>query len=98
MYELFNFAALLLKRDGWCQGKLRTGRMVGLIRQDGPRCIIGAVADAWDILRPPPPLSFELVLEVLRTRFDRNTAAWNDAPGRTAAEVIAMLEACAAVP
>ena len=90
-------AADVLERDGWTQGDYHAS--------DGCHCVVGAIEVAtgyWTSSRPQHDLSvtarretavdvFEAVLESpADTVFD-----WNDAPGRTAAEVIAALRAAA---
>ncbi len=78
-------AAEVLKRDGWTQGKFYD-------RSTRCRCVTGALNcatarskrrfdSAWDALIPVIP--------------DPNVIEWNDAPGRTADEVIAALLAAA---
>jgi hypothetical protein len=81
-------AAEVLRRDGWTQGGADP---------NGRRCVVEAIlAEGRDWRR---------ALDAFRKQIDSNSglryprgkgiAAWNDAPGRTADEVIAALEAAA---
>ena len=93
-------AAEILRREGWTQGKN--------IDDEGCRCILGALAcvatggktsqDNWE-LGPNRERFAELraaVHDVLIYDMPPGgVVGWNDAPGRTAREVIAALEAAA---
>jgi len=92
-------AAEVLRRDGWIQG---TYGVIG-----GPSCAAGAVmqtvADSgrWIGMSIEERQRYRVVMDRLsltvigqKTRDDL-VALWNDAPGRTADEVIAALEAAA---
>ncbi len=77
--EVARKAADLLKRDGWCQGRFRDGRR---------RCLVAALDD----------VSHGADIESAVVRFavkehtgERWFSDWNDAPERTADEVIALL-------
>lgn len=66
----------ILRRDGWCQGQT--------VDEQGKRCLVGAIMDTaskdWGAL-------YQAV-----GRRHIGYVQWNDARGRTAAEVIALLE------
>ncbi len=77
--EVARKAADLIERDGWCQGRFRNGRR---------RCLVAALDD----------VSHEAVTELAVVRVvlkehtgERWSSDWNDAPERTADEVIALL-------
>jgi hypothetical protein len=77
-------AALLIEERGWNQGSYQ---------QDGRLCLLGAINlaqtgrhDKWN--------DMEATLAV-RGVLPTSCGDWNDAPGRTAAEVIAALRAAA---
>ena len=80
---LFAKAADLLERDGWCQGTLMDA--------DGKRCGAGALIgstngnDYWDAVN-----------EIRRAVGTHRVSTWNDAPERTADEVIALFRKLAA--
>ncbi len=79
--EVARKAADLLKRDGWCQG-----------RSEGPngeRCLVAALSVAgWRSTR----MAWRRVFEAIRQEAGAPSLTdWNDTPGRTADEVIALL-------
>lgn len=64
---------------GWCKGADRN--------RDGRYCLMGAInaaTDDWDALAPARQGIYRLVGDTPRT--------WNDAIGRTQAEVLAVLD------
>ena len=83
-------------RKGWCQFALENNGAVcvrgGMMRATGIDPA-GAVAWEWDAL-PVARAADERLAQYLGNTSDSN-AAWNNAPGRTADEVIAALEAAA---
>ena len=81
-------AADLIERDGWVQG---------ITRCHAGRCMIGAVSDAAPARFDLWP-AIERINETLGRPFaDPATVAyWNDAPGRTRDEVVALLRQAAA--
>lgn len=83
-------AADVIECNGWCQDD--AGRV------GGPRCVLGALRQAC--LPELPGLAHAEAHGRLRTFVHASGAsfdliAWNDAPGRTAAEVIAALRGAA---
>ncbi len=78
--EVARRAADLLERDGWCQGRFST-----FARR---RCLSGALmaADRWG-----SPAVQQVQKQVLVHTGTWCPSQWNDAPGRTADEVIALL-------
>ena len=70
-------AAQLLERDGWCQGTKKDAQ--------GRRCLSGALEAVaeWEEAGD--------VWYALRMELNAVPSAWNDAPGRTLAEVLAAL-------
>lgn len=90
--QLLRDAADRIARDGWCQGKYADGRR---------RCLLGAIG--FSIVNEIPEENVHAACQVravLRARGVSvnghvSIAAWNDAPGRTADEVIALLREAA---
>ena len=81
-------AERLLAVDGWAQGDLRT--------IDGRRCVLGAINKAASC--GPPALgdaARRCLYGSLELKGWRDLVAWNDARGRTEAEVRAALLAAA---
>lgn len=78
-------AADVLERDGWRQGEL--------VDSYGCRCVLGAM-DAAAPLRREDAVEqmWNALADVVGTRA---IVKWNDAPGRTADEVIAALRTAA---
>jgi hypothetical protein len=82
-------AAELIRTRGWCQDRAVT--------PDGRLCLIGALVVANSrvsvaaMIGSSYPLAHE-ALNRLRCAVLQSPGRWNDAPGRTAAEVIALLE------
>ncbi len=77
--EVARKAADLLERDGWCQGKFRNS---------GAHCVVAALTAVDDWSAP------EQAAVRRRLRVHAGTewlVNWNDAPERTADEVIALL-------
>lgn len=69
-------AADLLRRDGWCQGMSH--------HPDGRWCLVGVLSlEAWE----PNRVKTKLGILPLGSVSD-----WNDAPGRTLPEVLAVLD------
>ena len=91
--DVLNGAADLILEDGWCQGQYRNGA--------GGRCLTRALADALDLplnglaiwRNNPLYLGAEAALRNVTGRY--LLTAWNDAPRRTQAEVVAALRAAA---
>ncbi len=81
-------AASYLESHGWQQGN------AGI--HGGPRCVSGALCSATFTGSGFAPTEASLALAI-HLRVDRplSLIRWNDAPGRTAAEVIAALRAAA---
>ena len=65
----------LLRRDGWCQNTWGTGTA---------RCIVAAVGQVAQI----PPNVFPTLDRLRRAAGVSCLASWNDASGRTLAEVL----------
>jgi hypothetical protein len=78
-------AADLLERDGWCQGHLHDDA--------GRRCIRGAIsAAAFDLAPEGGRRAFRVAASSsVRQIIGMPLVEWNDAQGRTAADVIAAL-------
>ncbi len=75
-------AASLIEQRGWCQGTAE---------RDGALCMlraIGIAAPSVDIL----VAADKALVKLLNTRFGQ---VWNDVPGRTKEEVVAMLRRAA---
>lgn len=85
--ETLERAAEILEHDGWCQGRY--------VSEDGSRCLMGALwraaYDGGGAYTLPEEESLRKFLGVGYRRLSQ----WNDAPGRTAKEVVAALRACA---
>lgn len=77
-------AAEVIAERGWCQGRY--------LDSSGAVCIEGSLRRA---AQPSHDHLFEACLAVDRN-VGRDIVAWNDAPGRTAEEVIAKLREVAA--
>jgi len=81
---------LLARENGWCQGTATTITSSG----DYQYCAVGALDKCYSFR------TFELKLEDIVRRLDIHdpdnlvdaVAEWNDAPGRTQAEVVALLK------
>ena len=82
--DLFKVADVIRER-GWCQGQM--------FNRAGNVCIIGAINVAWDT----DLISAWTVMERLN-RYTNGITRWNDAPGRTVDEVLALIEAVAMQP
>jgi len=93
--EILNSAADLLEKDGWCQGYPNNAL--------GQRCALGAI---WDVEHygPEAGQAEDLVRQLItKKRYGGTVSAtyplaistWNDQPGRTAQEVIAVLREAA---
>lgn len=75
-------AADLLERGGWCQGR---GRGPG-----GSKCLVMALVYATI-----KDADYPKAIEALESRLGKRPADWNDEPGRTKEEVIALLREAA---
>ncbi|MDQ6875418.1 MAG: hypothetical protein M3042_10220 [Actinomycetota bacterium] len=84
--DVLDSAADLLERDGWCQGVFR--------RADGARCVADAIDDAAAVGPDLWKLARVAVAEHLALKTP--LTYWNDAPGQTAANVLATLRSVAA--
>jgi hypothetical protein len=87
--DVFQRAAEILRERGWCQGQY--------VCDDGSCCLLGAVLTAEDPDAPvdrPWPRWMQDYWDAAVPR--GLPATWNDEPGRTADEVIALLERLAA--
>ncbi len=71
----------VLRRDGWCQG-------VGTDRA-GRRCAIGAISATFS---DDGHAAFDFRTAIYMANPGFGIAQWNDTPGRTAQEVIALFE------
>ena len=90
--DVLNGAAGLIERDGWCQRQYRD--------ENGCRCLAGAI-DA--VAGEDPEFHWESTEDAVTVRarhavadvVGKNWSSWNDEPGRTKAEVVAVLRAAA---
>ena len=80
-------AAEVLRRDGWTQGDYE--------KADGCKCLSGALRSVCGGIDSTEPERYLPAWGYLRALIGREAITWNDAPGRTADEVIAALEAAA---
>lgn len=93
-------AAMLIERDGWCQGKAMSA--------DGRRCITGAiymVGRRESAFLSPDYFKFRAEGDLAMAWLDRwlddrwsgfaGIVGWNDETGRTKEEVLALLELAA---
>lgn len=87
-------AADLLESNGWCQYTYRDYR--------GQRCLMGALHDAsWSEQLDDgfggrlPSVSHSLAVGHLMCRLGGSISHWNDHPGRTQEEVVAVLREAA---
>ncbi len=78
-------AADLIERDGWCQ--------LASMDNEGRRCVGQAFCDTGTDY---DAACDALVGALTAEGFDGDEIAWNDAPGRTQAEVVAKLREVAA--
>lgn len=99
--DVLRHAALLIEERGWCRADRQS--------PDGQLCIVGAIElaqfgsvhELGDIDGVPSEqidpfaLPGAMAVEKYLGLEARGTWGWNDAPGRTAAEVIAALRAAA---
>lgn len=84
-----NAAADLLEEKGWCQEVSEDAQ--------GRHCIGGALVAVAGKRSGGSPVVFHAALYVLAKRVPGYTpSGWNDVPGRTAEEVIALLRRVAA--
>lgn len=87
--DILDAAAALIERDGWCQG--------GNGREGKCRCMMVAIADVTDSLPPPRLGAWQDAREAVWAHLGITSGAkWNDAPERTAIDVIAALRSAAA--
>ena len=91
--EVLNSAADLLSETGWIQGGML------LTNSDGSysRCVAGALAhaggpDGWG---EDVEIAADILTRYLDIGYVGNLVMWNDAPGRTAEEVIHALREAA---
>lgn len=99
---LLREAAKILRRDGWCQ---KTNK-----NQMGQHCLVGAIEEAFGreqffALNSKPHCYIEALDRVRAAMLPdetdveaigrRSVTYWNDMPGRTAEDVIAVLERAA---
>lgn len=89
--DVLTRAADLLERDGWRQGGLQQGCR---------RCALGAIVEAAGVSVCALVVSLACEAVQLAAGIERPTigglGTWNDAPGRTAGEVIGTMRAAAA--
>lgn len=84
--DVLNGAAELIERDGWVQGRFADGAR---------RCASQAIYDAT-LAGPGTVRVFHEARDVFAEDIAADTTwAWNDAAGRTQAEVVAALRAAA---
>jgi hypothetical protein len=84
--DVFERAAELLKRDGWTQNSFG---------QSGePMCLVGAISVARsELALPPETVQWERAFSILYSlTFPEKLTEWNDDEGRTAQEVLYLLE------
>lgn len=82
-------AAEYIRHNGWCQGIVQAGDRVCLV---GSLYVgLGLKVSGCNILKIEP-----LFQKVAKAHGKYDLAEWNDAPGRTKEEVIALLEKAAA--
>jgi hypothetical protein len=79
-------AAELLERDGWCRGTPKG---------DGRHCVLGALGLAIRRTIEINDPCLVVLREVTGAKPPRGLVDWNDAPGRTQAEVVAALREAA---
>jgi hypothetical protein len=88
---------LLAESEAWCQGAWARdgrGRPVGSTRANAVAwCLVGALAKVRDPSSRGRKRLVEMLDEMLDEMFPVSLPAWNDAPGRTHAEVLALLDA-----
>jgi hypothetical protein len=84
--DVLNGAADLIERDGWVQ------RQFGVT--NGPRCISGALLAINKKVDPKHP-AYRTVVTYLGLGDSYYLSWWNDAVGRTEAEVVTALRAAA---
>lgn len=79
--------AEVIRRYGWTQ-------FVYIDAQTGARCLAGAIMDVTGTFSPTNSAYWELRHEVTRRVGDDSlgVVGWNDAPGRTADEVLELLD------
>lgn len=85
------FAAVLIEREGWAQGE---GVQQRLNYDTGPACAALAITR-----NSTSPLITRRAFEIFETHVgipETETVYWNDAPERTADEVLAALRGAAA--
>ncbi len=78
-------AADILREYGWCQDAIE--------HPDGRRCALGAIAMAARVLGLKEYFHAERAMEKMLP--NETVPSWNDAPGRTAEEVIEAMEKAA---
>jgi len=85
--DVLERAADLLEEFGWCQGKAGS-------KEEGEFCMFGALITAQDDVKGPHRGVYKAT-RCLDDLGGGNFIDWNDAPGRTKAEVVAALRAAA---
>lgn len=89
--ELCERAAWWLEVKGWCQGAYSTS--------DGAHCVIGAIWAVSNAMGVRPAVWWDALHELARrTGTDEPLFMWNDKPGRTVEEVLALLRDKLPVP
>lgn len=88
--DILTQAADLLEERGWCQNRAED--------RDGHFCAVGALDAALGVVEPYLTLGglFSEAVRALRAHIGTSVVCWNDAPGRTADEVIGLLRRAAA--
>ncbi len=81
--DVLNGAADLLERDGWCQKRGRIGP-----KRDVATAVVDAAVESWRAANQAFPWLREVIGQ-------DGVTIWQDAPGRTQAEVVAALRAAA---
>lgn len=86
--DVLNGAADLIERDGWVQGAYKQGSR---------RCARQALGDAANLSFPSAQwAAYHAAGDTLAEGLEEQSVwAWNDAPGRTQAEVVAALQIAA---
>jgi hypothetical protein len=85
--DVLNVAADLIERDGWCQGYFTDPL--------GRRCVDGAICATSTMLPTTHWTDRAAARSALLLWLGERHIDWNDAPGRTQAEVVAALRAAA---
>ena len=75
-------AAEDLETNGWCQRRMHDGKA---------HCLVGAINHQMIVAVPTLPDIAKAVDKTIEAVGYLSLAAWNDQPGRTAAEVVGLL-------